>query len=86
MSSTPEERAARRELNKKLRELGLSGSDNTRKPDGWVSVEKVKQAFMEGYKQGHDVTVESCYGDPEEAADDYIRELPPAPTNQPEGE
>lgn len=34
----------------------------------------IKIAFVSGYEQGHNDTVESCYGSSEEKADDYLEE------------
>ncbi len=35
---------------------------------------KISEAFENGYMLGHNDTVESCYGDPEEKAEDYLNE------------
>jgi hypothetical protein len=32
----------------------------------------LKKAYIDGYELGHDHTVESCYTDSEECANDYI--------------
>lgn len=40
----------------------------------WVE-QQLKQSFECGYELGHNDTVESCYGDIEEKAEDYIKEI-----------
>lgn len=40
--------------------------------------EQIKQAYITGYEQGHHDTVESCYGNQEEQAKDYVSETRPA--------
>jgi len=46
------------------------------KSDGrFCLFDEVKKAFVAGYESGHNDTVESCYGDAGELADDYISEV-----------
>jgi hypothetical protein len=35
----------------------------------------IKDAYLAGCEHGHNSTVEGCYGDMEEIADDYVQSL-----------
>ena len=36
---------------------------------------KIKDAYISGYETGHNDTVESSYGNSEDLAEDYLKEL-----------